>query len=182
MSDSNVLPFFKIAGMHSSLKSMDYCFKRTSFWKLKCRWKYKVIKIIVCTFLCVTERPRVNFSVFRCCQVCCESHFFFVTSSSSAHPWEAQVWWVWPSRSPLTSHRSTTLPPVTLLGAPRRDSHVCQVTQCHLCEQGPVLTSFTGWHPALPPLVGLLAGSKEDWESPPEISRVIFGMELFGQP
>lgn len=121
-----------------------------------------------CARSCVSLKGHVwTFKYFPAARCVVRVTFFVVTSSSSARTWEAQVWLVWPSRSPLTSHRSTTLSPVRLLGALLRDSHVCQVTQSHWCE-----THQSHWLASCLLLVGLLAGSKEDWESPPVISRV----------
>lgn len=176
MSDSNVLLFFKIAGMHSSLKSVNYCFRRTSFWKLKCKWKYKVIKIIVCTFLCVTEGPRVNFSISLLPGVLWESLFFwlplvvvptperhkFGEFGLPGHPWPLTEAPLCPLSRCWVHHDMTPM-------SARWPSATCVSRG----QSSPV---------SCPPLVGLLAGSKEDWESTPVISRVIFGMELFGQP
>lgn len=155
------MPLFRIAGIHSSLKSVNYCFKGTVFLKQKCKWKCKVIKIVVCVFLCFTERPHVNFSGFLLCQVSCEGHFFLLS----------------PAAVPTGERCGFGTPALQI--TPTSQKH--HLVPCHhapscglVCGPMPaswpnvthVLISLTGRHPALP-----WQTCWQDWEWPPGNSR-----------
>lgn len=172
MSDSNILPLFKIAGIHSSLKSVNYCFKRTSFWKQKCKWKYKVIKIVLCLFLWFTCGLSVKFLVFLLRQVSRESPFF-VLSPVAVPTWEMCRCGTRPPPGHPWPLREAPPCPLSCYWVRRGMGPPCLPADVRALVWAAASLYQTRWLASCPPLVALLAGSKrEDWESRPVISRV----------
>lgn len=175
MSDSNVLPLFKIAGMHSSLKSVNYCFKRTVFENRSANESIKLLKSL-CARSCVSLKGHVwTFKYFPAARCVVRVTFLLLPPVVVPTPERHKF-----GEFGLPDHLNLSPVPCQAAGCP---------TAWLPCLPGdPVLLVWaeasahqSHWLASCPPLLGLKAGSKEDWESSPVISSLRFAMELFGQ-